>query len=187
MESSAIGIGTLDDGLLESCGRVRMLGIQDQKLLGAAGASPLKDYSLFGNDSEDSDAEELVSLPPKTPVNPTTKFRALCFLNGEEILYEVEGEAQILCLRLSETSEPKILSSTIQDPRIKRVEVRENDLVVMMVGKTNEEELVKKTVMGKKLKSGITRKLSKEIANNIEVSDKNARVIIIVAKISKGI
>jgi hypothetical protein len=187
MESSVIGIDTLDGGLLGSCGEVGMLGVQDQKPLGTVGVSPLKDYSLFGNDSEDSDPEELVHLPPKAPVSSTTKPRALCFLNGEEVVYEAEGEAQIMCLRLNEASEPKILSSTMQDPRMRRVEIKENDLVVMIVGKTNEEELVKKAMMGKKLRSGITRKLSKELSNNIEARDKNARVTIIVAKISRGI
>lgn len=192
MESSVVGINTLNPNLPESCG-----GIEEQRMLGVL--NPLRDCSLFGNDSDDSELDELdiitkdFDLSPietaKAPVNKT-KTKAYCFLNDAELVCEVEGEVCAFCLRSFGTSEPKITVAIMQDSRerLRKVEVQENDLLFIIAGKACEEgvmEIIKKAVKEKGLGKNITRKVSKKIADYLEPKNKNS--IIMIAKISREI
>lgn len=188
MESFAIGVGTLDGGILGS------YDVEDKRQGEFSGTSPAKDSSLFGNES-DSDIDDLElmlrdSAGGSAKVLGPDKARALCFLNGEELLCEVEGNACVLCLRLAENAKPKILISIIQDSREKsgKVKVRENDLVVTVAGKICGKglgEFLGRALEKKVVGNSLTRGLSREIGEYIETRGKDAKAIVVVAKISK--
>lgn len=165
------------------------LGVQEQR--GLSGVSPLKDYSLFDNDSEDSDQDEFEPITlTRISIDDNTKPKAFCFLSGDELLCEVDGDAKVFCVRLCKTSEPEILITTIQDSRMKKVQVQENDLLVVVIGKTGEgniAEFMKKKLLEESIKGNVQRKLSKEIGEYLETREKDVKATIIVAKISREI
>eukprot|EP00826_Nyctotherus_ovalis_P036220 TRINITY_DN3197_c0_g2_i1.p1 TRINITY_DN3197_c0_g2~~TRINITY_DN3197_c0_g2_i1.p1 ORF type:complete len:171 (-),score=55.94 TRINITY_DN3197_c0_g2_i1:176-688(-) len=159
-------------------------------------AGPLRDYSLFGNDSDDSDLDELEAvvkgIPESAQVSASGKSKALCALSGEELYCEASGEAEIVCVRLGEGLEPKIVASIVQDSRekSKKVQVQENDLLVVIVGKACTEgiiELIKKTTKEKATRSGLAKRVAEELGECLEGVEKSARMTIIAAKISREI
>lgn len=198
MESSAIGVGTLDNGFFGYYGPISC-DTQNQRMLPAT--SPLKDRSLFGNDSDDSDIDELELmsrvlnfLPKETAVGESGKGkepRSLCYLSGEELLYEGNGEVAFFCLRACKDSDPVILTKIAKSSKeeIRKIRVQENDLVVMMAGRICEEEIlevVKRLIKGKAGRNVLPREFLKEATEELESRSKEV-LILIVAKISKAI
>eukprot|EP00826_Nyctotherus_ovalis_P066891 TRINITY_DN9940_c0_g2_i3.p1 TRINITY_DN9940_c0_g2~~TRINITY_DN9940_c0_g2_i3.p1 ORF type:complete len:245 (+),score=47.61 TRINITY_DN9940_c0_g2_i3:478-1212(+) len=188
MESFAIGVGTLDADILGS------YDVEDKKRAEFSGMSPVKDCSLFGNES-DSDVDDLEqilkdSAGKSMKSSGSDKAGALCFLNGEELLCEAEGDAGVLCLRPAENSGPEILISVMQDSRERsgKVRVRENDLVVIVAGRIcgkGLKEFIGKVLERKTVSDSLTRELSKEIGEYIEMREKEVKAIVVVTKISK--
>lgn len=202
MESFAIGIGALDSGVRDS---VVFPETQNQKPLDPLPIGPLKDYSLFGNDSDCSDLDELevmskgLNIPNKEIAKDTGKevdkakdSKVLCLLDGEDLLCEVNGESNLLCLRLNEGSDLQILLNVVKDLQgeAKKLKVQEGDLLVITAGKMDGEdlfELLKKTIKKTEVKHISPSKLSKEIVGEVEKTIKDSRITVIIAKILSGI
>jgi len=154
------------------------------------GESFIRDCSLFGNESEDSDFDELELITKDFPLAENTKLpvapnktKAFCFLRGEELVCEADGEAEVLCLRLCKASEPKILISIKKniEGEMERIRVKENDILIMIEGKICEEGVIE--TIKKSNKS--SKKPIKEVVNYLESTNKKATII--VARISRRI
>jgi len=146
---------------------------------------PLKDESLFGNDSDCSEFDEI----SKEETIAMKEIGTFCVLSGDNLVCKVKGNTNVFCLRLLENDDIKIIlsiTSTLQEIH-KKVKIEENDILLVIAAKIKEEkvlELVKRLVEKKNPREVPIRNYSKKIAEYLE---KETNTMVIAARILKGI
>lgn len=153
-------------------------------------SAPSNDSSLFGNDSEYSDFEELDKNSHCTSV--TKETGTFCMLNGEDLLCEVKGCSNVFCLRFSEKTGLKVILSITgnSEESSKRIRIQENDILLVITTKISEKELkelIKKIIHYKNPKEIPIRIFPKEITEHLEKVEKDLNTIVIAGRIMREI
>lgn len=157
-----------------------------QEVFPSESLTPLRDYSLFGNNSDRSELDE---ISKQVPANGLNNKRTFCSLDGENLLCEAKGRAKVFCLRFTENSDVDIVAAVTHEleETPKRVKIKENDILVVVTADVSEAEVigvVKATVDRKNPREIPVRHYSKDIAEYLK---KEANAIVIAARILKGI
>lgn len=169
---------------------------------------PMNDNSLFGNDSDESISglgpEELEDFPinaRKTAISPKNENIPFlsCTLNNEEILCEMNGKlGMIFCFRIKGNSEInkeiEFLISVTEETKndIKKIKVKENDIILIISYEFLKEEEIRKgiiKIMEQNCEKTLQpRKIAKSILQYIQDQrQKDLDITIIVSLISQSI